>query len=57
LIRLLFSVFTEAIGRIWQPYHPWSWSCWSYRDQNNFCVKHNFLIISQILHSLTKPQY
>jgi hypothetical protein len=22
LIRLLFSVFTEAIGRIWQPYHP-----------------------------------
>jgi hypothetical protein len=39
LILLLFLICTEAIGRILQPYQPWSWSCWSYRDQNNFCVK------------------
>ena len=33
----------------------WSWSCCSYRDQNNFFLR-QYLIVSQILHSLTKPQ-
>ena len=57
LIRLSSTIFTGAVGRILISFQPWSWLCIGHRDQNNFCFKSKSLIISQILHSLTKSHY
>ena len=57
LIRLSSTIFTGAVGRILISFQPWSWLCIGHRDQNNICPKSKSLIISQILHSLTKSHY
>ena len=56
LNRSLLIVLTGTVGRILQHCKPSSLSCCSYREQNKFGVKQNYLIISQILHPLSKPR-
>ena len=57
LILLSSTIFTGTVPRILVRFQPWSWLCIGHRDQNNFCSKSKYLIVSQILHSLTKSHY
>ena len=57
LIRLSSTIFTGAVWRILVRFQPRSWLCIGHRDPNNFCSKSKYLIVSQILHSLTKSHY